>query len=138
MRLAPILVAIAMVGVHETASGQEMQQLSDKSVVLCATYTVFECGPEGQCLTGSPDEFDVPKMLQIDLPKKAAITLKPSGERRSAEIVSVSLTEGRILLQGFQMGYSWGMSITQETGDMSLAAAGDGVAFSIFGSCAPL
>lgn len=39
------------------------------------------------------------------------------------------------MLEGLQDELSWTITIAKESGRMSLAAIGDGIAFSVFGSC---
>ncbi len=46
--------------------------------------------------------------------------------------------EGKLILQGVQLGLGWSMVITQESGTMALTAAGEQVVFVIFGACTPL
>ncbi len=63
---------------------------------------------------------------------------RPGGEERTAKIESMTREEGKLILQGVQLGLGWSMVITQESGAMVLIAAGEQVAFVIFGACTPL
>jgi hypothetical protein len=121
-----------------TVAAAHADGLDGTSPILCATYTVFECGPEGECLIGPPDEFDVPKMIQLDVANKKAVTLRITGEQRAIDISATQITETAIQLQGATPEFSWSATIARASGDLSLAAAGVGVGFNVFGSCGVL
>ena len=57
------------------------------------------------------------------------------GEERTADIASQKVEQGRLILQGIQNGNAWSLTVSQESGVMSLAIAGDGVAVTAFGVC---
>jgi hypothetical protein len=112
--------------------------LDGEGPILCATDLVFECGPEGQCLTGGPEAFDVPKIIQLDVMKKEAVTIRLTGEQRTVAVASTQITDTAIMLQGFQPEFSWSATIERSTGQLSLTAASTGVGFSMFGTCGVL
>jgi len=103
--------------------------------VTCATSVTFDCAPNGDCIKDSPEAINLPRLIRLDLPAKKAFTKWASGEERTAEIASQKVEQGRLILQGIQNGNAWSLTVSQETGVMSLSMAGDGAAIVAFGVC---
>jgi hypothetical protein len=106
--------------------------------VVCATSETFDCGPSRQCIADSPEAINVPRLIRLDFASKKALTKRLTGEERVAQISSQTSQDGELLLQGVQNGFGWTMTISQESGDMSLTIAGKGAGFVVFGTCTPL
>ena len=84
------------------------------------------------------DSVDAPQFIRLDFEQKLDRATRLGGEERTAKIESMTREEGKLILQGVQLGLGWSMVITQESGAMVLIAAGEQVAFVIFGACTPL
>ncbi|MEE8428885.1 MAG: hypothetical protein V3S33_05230 [Gammaproteobacteria bacterium] len=57
---------------------------------------------------------------------------------RPSEIELVDHLPNKIIsIQGTDGDYSWSMLISEETGSMTLAVAGEEVGFVVFGACTP-
>ena len=62
--------------------------------------------------------------------------------RRTSRIERVEHIENKLILQGVEEGVenvddglAWSMAISKKTGKVVLSAAGDGVAYVVFGTC---
>jgi hypothetical protein len=106
--------------------------------LICATAEAFDCAPNSQCIRDSPEAVNLPRFIRLDFAGKRAFTRRLNGEERVAEIMSQQSVDGRLVLQGVQLGHGWSMAISQETGAMSLAVVGDEIGFVIFGTCTNL
>jgi hypothetical protein len=125
-----IMAALLGSALPATAAG-----LDGTEPVTCATSVTFDCAPYGDCIKDSPEAINLPRLIRLDLPAKKAFTKWASGEERTADIASQKIEEGRLILQGIQNGNAWSLTVSQESGVMSLAIAGDGTAVVAFGVC---
>ena len=106
--------------------------------LLCASLEAHDCGPDEHCLKDTAASVNAPQFIRLDFEQKLAHARRADGEERIAAIESVANDHGKLILQGVQRGLGWSMVITQESGEMALTAAGDQVAFVVFGACTPL
>ena len=103
--------------------------------LICATNEAFECGPADQCLKGTADGMNVPQFIWLDFEQKMVRAKRPDGEERTSDIQGLTQNAGTLILHGVQDGLGWSMAITQAGGKMTLTAAGEQVAFVVFGAC---
>ena len=120
------------------AFGAAAEDFDGSQPLLCASLEAHDCGPGGDCLSGTAKSINAPQFIRIDFEQKQARARRPDGEERTTTLDSVRGDEGKLILQGVQSGLGWSMSITQESGEMALTAAGDRVAYVVFGACTPL
>ncbi len=106
--------------------------------LLCASVEAYDCSAGWECLKGSAESINAPQFIRLDFEQKVARSTRLGGEERTVKIESMTREEGKLILQGVQLGLGWSMVITQESGTMALTAAGDQVVFVIFGACTPL
>lgn len=128
-------IAAALAGIATQASAAG---LDGTDPLICATAEAFDCAPNSQCIRDSPETVNLPRFIRVDFAGKRAFTKRVSGEERVAEIMSQQSVDGRLVLQGVQLGHGWSMAISQETGAMSLAVVGDEIGFVVFGTCTNL
>jgi len=91
-----------------------------------------------------PGVVGLPEFFIIDF---KAMTLRPTKEsliRKTSRIRYIEHIENKLMLQGVEQGVDgindglgWSMAISKDTGRIILSAAGDGVAYVVFGMCAP-
>jgi hypothetical protein len=107
--------------------------------LVCASIHAAECGAEEQgCLSGPPWMMNFPVFLEIDFAAgKATTTRQYKGARVSEIELVVHLHNKRMSIQGTDGDYSWSMLVSEETGSMTLAVAGEEVGFVVFGACTP-
>ena len=106
--------------------------------LICASMEAYDCGPGEDCLRGTAESIDAPLFIRLDFEQKMARATRANGEERTTKIENLTQEEGKLILQGVQRGLGWSMTIAQENGAMTLTAAGDRMAFVIFGACTPL
>ena len=106
--------------------------------LICASVEAYDCGTSSECFNGPAERITAPQFIRLDFEQKLTRATRLGGEERTAKIEKVTREEGKIILQGVQMGLGWSMTIAQESGAMVLTAAGEQVAFVIFGACTPL
>jgi hypothetical protein len=105
--------------------------------LICASVHATECDAEDQeCISGPPWHVNFPVFMQIDFEAKTASTLPQHENKRMTKIELVDHLPGkRMSIQGNDDEYSWSMLISEETGSMTLAIAGEGIGFTVFGAC---
>jgi hypothetical protein len=103
--------------------------------LLCAPVDTVNCAPGGECLRGESERVNLPRFFKVDFTEKQISALK---EERSTAILNMTQDENELILQGVQNGRGWSMSISGETGDMTLTVAADRAGHVVFGACTPL
>ena len=104
--------------------------------MFCASLDVLECVDGRSCETVAAESVDEPQFIIVDL-KNKELKLDRSGRPRSAQLRNRENLHGRLIVQGVgtETGLGWTISVDQETGKFVVSAAGDEVAFIIFGAC---
>lgn len=105
--------------------------------MVCASLFATECRAESQeCVSGPPWNFNFPVFSEIDFKTQIVSTTRQNRDKRISKIESVDhLSNGRLSLQGDDGLYSWSAIISEESGSMTLTAAGEEIAFIVFGAC---
>lgn len=113
--------------------------------VLCSVVTVIECTPGDGCREVMPESVAVPQFLTVDLANK---TVRPAGKSegdRSSAIKRMERLGGKLILQGADEGIQdvrdsvgWTAAVSEETGKFVVTAAGNEVAFIVYGACLSL
>ena len=119
------------------ASSLCADDLTGVDAFLCAAVQAAVCKAEGECASGPPWNWDVPQFVEIDLKKGVLATTEASGEDRSTPIRNQERTEGKIFLQGVQLGRAFSFVINEQTGIASAAIAADGLTVTVFAACTP-
>lgn len=123
-----LVVAAAVV----PAPARAQQAYNGAKPMVCAMSHVMECDDTGQCERRTPEAKALPRFVRVDTEKRS---LSAVGGPRTAEIKSVSRNEGRLLLQGGELGRGWSAAIAEDTGLMAVAIVDHDVTFSVFGAC---
>ncbi|MEJ2690815.1 MAG: hypothetical protein P8130_12880 [Deltaproteobacteria bacterium] len=110
--------------------------------LLCAPIMANECDLGSPCQTLSIEDAGLPQFVVIDLDKKTIKPTPETGKTNITKIASLTSIDGKFILQGAEDGrkdekdgLGWTISIDQETGKLVMAAAGEQVAFVIYGAC---
>jgi hypothetical protein len=130
MKAGGLLVVMAAMLLPSPARAQ--QAYNGARPMLCAMSHVVECDETGQCERRTPEAKELPRFVRVDAAKRS---LSATDGARTAEIKSVSRTDGRLLLQGGEMGRGWSAAIAEDTGLMAVAVVDHDVTFSVFGAC---
>lgn len=109
--------------------------------ILCSVTTVIECTPSVD-RTVTAESIGLPQFILIDAAKKKAWPATDKEKKRASDIKRVERLAGRLILQGADEGIdkkreavSWTATIAEKTGKFILTAAGEQVAFVVFGAC---
>ncbi len=122
-----------------TASARaSADDLAGVQSLLCTAVEATLCTDDGDCVSESPSELNIPSFLELDLKSKRMSTTKASGEDRSTPIRTLEREGGLIVIQGFEMGRAFSFLISESTGELSVAVTRDGKTVSVFGACTPL
>jgi len=112
--------------------------------LLCSIISVIECTP-AENRTVSAETIGMPQFIMVDAAKMKIWPAMDKEGKKSSEIKRVDHVGGNLILQGVDEGIdknreavSWTATISEETGKFVLTAAGDQVAFVVFGACLPL
>ncbi|HEY4646682.1 MAG TPA: hypothetical protein VIH25_10420 [Steroidobacteraceae bacterium] len=105
---------------------------------LCSAVQATQCTAQGECTSGPPWNLQFPQFLEIDLKQGVLATTAASGENRSTPILSKERAEGRIVLQGMQLGRAFSMVIGEQSGQAAVAIAAEGMTVTVFAACTPM
>lgn len=105
--------------------------------LLCAAIHATSCDEESEvCTSGAPWTVGFPVFMEIDFAGKTASTTRQHVVERTSKIDTVEhLPNNRMSVQGTDDEYSWSVLISEETGSMTLAVAGEAVGFIVLGAC---
>ncbi len=110
--------------------------------MLCALQQLTECETGAECARVWTQDVSVPDFLQVDARNKVISATPEAGTGRTTAIERSEHLDGKLILQGadegvegVRDGLAWSMVIDDTSGKMVLSAAGDGVAFAVFGAC---
>ncbi len=104
--------------------------------LLCVPTDATQCEGAGDCDRVAVEEINLPRFVNVEFTKKRLRGTLLGGEEQTTAIQNVQTLGGHTtLLQGSENGRGWSLSIDQTTGDMSVAIAGDDIAFVLFGVC---
>lgn len=111
--------------------------------LLCSVMTVVESTPTMN-LVVNPESIGMPLFLRVDVAKKKVWPAMDKEGKRVSEIKRVDRLDGMLILQGADAGIAdkrdgtgWSATISGETGKFTWTAAGEQVAYVIFGACLP-
>jgi hypothetical protein len=111
--------------------------LTGAEVFLCSSSYASACFDDGDCQSGPPWNLNIPAFILVDLANKKLSTTKASGENRVTPIKNMERSEGRIVIQGVEMGRAFSILIDEASGILSAAVARDTVGVVVFGACTP-
>ena len=126
-------LVVASAGLLGSVAAADNLQGVDR--LLCATAEVIACVEQDECYTLAASDLDVPDFVVIDIDGKTVSTTKASAQNRSTPFTSLIRSDGNIYLQGMEGGRAFSFVIHEETGNVTVAVARDGVAVTVFGMC---
>jgi hypothetical protein len=125
--------AVTLLGVSSLAGSADF----DGSVpLLCAVTSTVSCTAEGECIEGSAAAVNLPVFFDIDVQNKKAKGVGQSSQRLS-EILSVQKNPEALVLFGADGRGGWSGTIGTASGKLTVAAAKEGIAYIVFGTCIP-
>ena len=106
--------------------------------ILCTTVEATECYAEQGCSPGSPEEWNIPRFVEIDLEKKIMSTTEASGQRRVSPMRHLERIGERIFIQGIEDSRAFSIVLDQDSGTASAAIALERHVVATFAYCTPL
>jgi len=101
-------------------------------VMICAPTETLKCDLNTGCAEGEAENVNLDRFLEIDVKNK---TVTGIGSERTTAIKHVGHDGGQLVLQGSQNARGWSATISESTGEMTIAVAGEKIAFVVFGAC---
>jgi hypothetical protein len=133
IRIAGTAALLGLAPVFPAAAGFDGSQ-----PILCAPASTVECIPTEPCLEGTAESIDMPAFLWIDLQQQRVWAKRPDGSVLDTAIQIQARDGGALILQGIEDGRGWTAAIGEETGKLTVTAAGRDVGFIVFGACTTL
>jgi hypothetical protein len=103
--------------------------------LICAVIKTVSCPRNEDIETGTAEDIDLPQFFYIDFEKKIVTGKTSSGEARETKIESLKHEDGKLILQGVQLGKAWSAVINEETGKTTIIGANDEAGFVVFAAC---
>ena len=109
--------------------------LSETTGLLCAHSNAYECSSPLECKAVDLDDLDIARFLEFDLDKGTVKSLDIYQPREERKIPNIERNDGAIVISGILKEFAFGLSITEETGEMVMTAAGLNHGYVVFGAC---
>lgn len=145
MKITPVYVPLFAVALASALSMNAALADSDNRQILCSTVNVTECRDDSGCETQSVLSSDTPNFLRLDLAKKSVETVWQGGRVESTTVTNVAHSDGLLIMQGLEAAkpgergaIGWTMSLDNNNGRLVVSASGQGVGYTLFGSCLAL
>ena len=106
--------------------------------VLCTAVEATECYAEGVCTPGDPEDWNVPRFVEIDLEARQLRTTEASGEVRSSSMGNLERNGDRVFIQGIEASRAFSIVLDLDSGTASIAIALERHVIAIFAYCTPL
>jgi hypothetical protein len=136
MRTCKTLVLISTLS-SVSLAGTAANALDESNPLLCAASKVIVCSEEGACVTGTPEEADLPRFVSVDLAQQQISSAWPADKRKISRISSTQALEDRIILQGVDTDVPWSATVDKETGKLVATQSRKDISFTVFGACMP-
>jgi hypothetical protein len=103
--------------------------------LLCTTGQIVACVEGDECYKILASEVNLPEFFIVDIKNKMLSTTKASERNRTTAIQTLNRADGRIYLQGIDLGRAFSFVIDEESGHVTVAVSRDGVTVTVFGHC---
>lgn len=137
MRLDTFLctVALAATLLVQPAAADD---ITGAQKILCTAVEATECYAEGSCTPGAPEDWNMPRFVEIDLEEKQLRTTEASGEVRSSPMKHIESEDDRVFIQGVEASRAFSIVLDQDSGTASIAIALERHVVAVFAYCTPL
>ncbi len=134
----PSRLCIAILTLGLVPSSSNADDITGHDTILCSVVQATECYAEGACTPGLPEDWNVPRFLEVDLAAGTVSTTIASGQQRSSTMKNVEREGDRIFLQGVESGRAFSAVLDQDSGTASIAIALERHVLALFAYCTPL
>jgi len=101
--------------------------------LICAAIEANDCAFGANCIKGVAEDVNLPQFVRVDLTDN---TITARG--RTSAIRNHTRASGMLVIHGFENGRAWSITISERSGKLVGAIAGDEEGFLVFGACTPL
>jgi hypothetical protein len=101
----------------------------------CTPTDIVSCTPDTPCQKETAESVNLPPTLTFDVAANKITGTQPSGQPLATTIDNVRHVENDLALQGVQGHIAWSVTVDKQSGEMALAAMGDGTGYIAFGGC---
>jgi hypothetical protein len=101
----------------------------------CTPTDIISCTPDAPCQKETAESVNLPQTLTIDVAANKITGTQPNGQPLATTIDNVRHVEDDLALQGVQGHIAWSVTVGKDSGEMALAAMGDGTGYIAFGGC---
>jgi hypothetical protein len=105
--------------------------------MICTTIQVTECFADGGCVSGQPENWNIPRFTRVDLTEMTLETTAASGESRTTPIERIEREGDDVFAQGAEGGKGFSFLLDEDTGTTSAAIVLEGSVLATFGVCTP-
>ena len=130
-----LVCGLAVVCAASISSSVRGAEFDGTQPLICAAIDTAQCESDGSCLQGSAASINVPQFIRIRFDEMVVRAKRADGSERTSKIEGLQQNGGALILQGAENGLGWSLVVTQTEGHMTLTAAGDRLAFVVFGAC---
>ncbi len=132
-----LIASVALLAVCMTAAAAEIEA---KGSLICGIFETHECVSGNGCERIQPEEINIrTRFLTVDFAKKE---IRAHKTERKTKIGSVKEVGNKLVIAGAESGVNleqdgvgYSLTISKDSGSMTLSATGDDVAFVVFGAC---
>ena len=101
--------------------------------LICSAFEANDCALGIGCLKGLAEDVNVPQFIRLDFSEK---TLSARG--RTTTMQNHTRANGMLTIQGIENARAFSITVSENSGKLVGAIAGDEEGFVIFGACTPL
>ena len=110
--------------------------------LMCSFAQITECDAGEECLSVTNESVDAPDFVKLDFKKKQVVATSAGVDSAPDDMDNVINLANYIVVQGVQGGaegtansFAWSATIDHQSGQITLAAAGEKAVFAVFGAC---
>jgi hypothetical protein len=101
--------------------------------LICSAIEANDCALGIGCLKGLAEDVNVPQFIRFDFAGKTV-----SARGRTTTMQNQTRANGMLAIQGFENSRAFSITVSENSGKLVGAIAGDEEGFLIFGACTPL
>jgi hypothetical protein len=101
--------------------------------LICSAIESNDCAAGVGCLKGLAEDVNAPQFIRLDFTGKTI-----SARGRTSNMLNQSRASGLLTIQGVENDRAFSITISENSGKLVGAIAGDEEGFVLFGACTPL
>ncbi len=110
--------------------------------LMCSFAQIVECDAGEECRSVTNESIDAPDFVKFDFKKKQVVAISAGVENAPVDLGNVMNLTNYLVVQGVQGGtevaansLAWSATISHDSGQMTVSAAGEKAGFVVFGAC---